>query len=515
MGSSTENSAFGARATPGTGDDPRRLLGRSAAAVAAGECLAALGSDTGGSIRQPAACCGVAASSRPTAASRATGSWLSPPRSTRSAPWPDRRGLRDPARGDRGPRPPRLDVRPRSGAPVRRAPRRRPPRRADRGIVREFFAAGIDAEVDARGSRGGAGPRGSRRARPRGLAAPREALGGRLLHPGDGRGLLEPRALRRRQVRSPRGRRARPARAVPAHARRGLRARGAPQDHARHLRALLRLLRRLLPQGPAGAHADPERLHRGVPRGRPARWATAPTRPSASARRATDPLQMYLSDIFTISVNLAGVPGPLAPLRLHAAGLPIGLQLIGPASARRRCCAPATPTSSRRLAHEAPAPGDERVMSGRYEIVIGLEVHAQLLTRTKIFCRLPDRLRRAGEHPRLPGLPRLPACCPCSTAPPSSASCAPGSRSAARSRRSAASRARTTSTPTAQGLSDLAVRAAGLHRRRRAGRCGRGGAHGRADAHPPRGRRGQADPRGEPRRPAPELSSTSTAPASR
>ncbi len=54
----------------------------------------------------------------------------------------------------------------------------------------------------------------------------------------------------------------------------------------------------------------------------------APTLPFAIGERAEDPLQMYLSDIFTIPVNLAGLPG-LAMLCGFARGLPVGMQLVG------------------------------------------------------------------------------------------------------------------------------------------------------------------------------------------
>ena len=43
-----------------------------------------------------------------------------------------------------------------------------------------------------------------------------------------------------------------------------------------------------------------------------------------------DPLQMYLSDIYTTSANLSGIPGISIPCGEDRQGLPIGLQILGP-----------------------------------------------------------------------------------------------------------------------------------------------------------------------------------------
>src|SRR6202034_1406177 len=47
--------------------------------------------------------------------------------------------------------------------------------------------------------------------------------------------------------------------------------------------------------------------------------------------KTSDPVEMYLQDVFTVTVNLAGLPGISVPAGLTQNGLPLGLQLIGKA----------------------------------------------------------------------------------------------------------------------------------------------------------------------------------------
>ena len=50
-----------------------------------------------------------------------------------------------------------------------------------------------------------------------------------------------------------------------------------------------------------------------------------------AGEKTSDPLEMYLSDVFTAPLNLAGLPGIVFPGGFSSDQLPIGLQLIGPA----------------------------------------------------------------------------------------------------------------------------------------------------------------------------------------
>jgi len=65
-----------------------------------------------------------------------------------------------------------------------------------------------------------------------------------------------------------------------------------------------------------------------------------PTCPSAAfafGEKSADPVEMYLNDVFTVTANLAGLPGLSVPAALSAEGLPLGLQVIGRALDEETC----------------------------------------------------------------------------------------------------------------------------------------------------------------------------------
>ena len=56
---------------------------------------------------------------------------------------------------------------------------------------------------------------------------------------------------------------------------------------------------------------------------------TSPTVAFDIGSKSTNPLEMYLADICTVSVNIAGLPGISSPCGIDKEGMPIGMQLIG------------------------------------------------------------------------------------------------------------------------------------------------------------------------------------------
>ena len=352
MGSSTENSAFGPTHNPWRRDCiPGGSSGGSAAAVAADLCTASLGSDTGGSIRQPASHCGVVglkptyglvsryglvayASSldqigpltkevRDAALLLAFIAGHDPRDSTSFNPGAGNgsnyqkllQGLKD-CIPEYGPQWPGVNLdREIKGLKV--------------GVPREYFGEGLDPEVDAaiRGALqtlAGLGaellevslPHTEYAVAAYYVVAVAEASSNLARYDGvkyglraEGQNLLEMYANTRAQ-------------GFGAEVRRrimlGTYALSAGYYDAYYKKASQ--VRALIRRDFDAAFARCDLMATPV----------SPTPAFRLGEKLADPLTMYLSDIFTISANLAGIPGISVPCGFSALGLPIGLQLLGP-----------------------------------------------------------------------------------------------------------------------------------------------------------------------------------------
>ncbi|RMG90818.1 MAG: Asp-tRNA(Asn)/Glu-tRNA(Gln) amidotransferase subunit GatA [Candidatus Dadabacteria bacterium] len=327
MGSSNETSAFGPVRNPW---DPERVpggsSGGSAAAVAAGLAAATLGSDTGGSIRQPAALCGVVglkptygrvsryglvafASSLdqigPLTWEVADAAWLfqaiaghDPLDSTSiDRPVPDLAALEPDVKG--------LRV----------------------GVPREYFIEGLDPEVEA-AVRRAIGVLEAQGAEVREvslphteyavatyyLIAPAEASSNLARYDGVKYGLRVPGEDLIDTYRKTR------AAGFGAEVKRrimlGTYALSAGYYDAYYLKA--QRVRARIAEDFRRAFAEVDVI-------------ACPTTPTPAFRlgeKVDDPLQMYLNDIFTIPANLAGLPGISVPCGVTEAGLPVGFQLL-------------------------------------------------------------------------------------------------------------------------------------------------------------------------------------------
>ncbi len=338
MGSSTENSAYGATRNPWRLDRvPGGSSGGSAAAVAADLCCAALGTDTGGSIRQPAAMCGVTglknsygrvsrygliafASSLDTVGALTKDALdaaillqamegCDPQDSTSVATTP-------------------LDV-----SAVERAPDSL--RGVRVGVPKEYFVPGTQEEVEAAVRTAIAqlealGAQVKEVSLPRtnlGLAAyyiiaPAEASANLARFDGVKYGLRVTGSDLIDTYCRTRG--AGFGAEVKRRIMLGTYALSAGYYDAYYIRA--QKVRTLIKQDFEHAFTQVDVLAAPV----------SPTTAFPIGSKTDDPLQMYLADVFTLPPSLAGVCGISVPCGFDREGLPIGLQIIGPTFAEQR-----------------------------------------------------------------------------------------------------------------------------------------------------------------------------------
>jgi aspartyl-tRNA(Asn)/glutamyl-tRNA(Gln) amidotransferase subunit A len=349
MGSSNETSYYGPVASPwlppnwsteraraALGGDKRGLLtpggssGGSASAVAARLCLAATASDTGGSIRQPAAFTGTVGI-KPTYG-RCSRYGMVAFASSLDQAGPIARTVRDAAimlRSMAGP-----DAKDSTcvdqPVPDYEAAIGRSPKGLTIGIPREYRLDGMSQEIEALWTRGAqwlreAGARivdvslpNTRHALPAYyIVAPAEASSNLARYDGVRYGLREPGEDIAELYANTR------ARGFGPEVRRrlmiGTYVLSAGYYDAYYVRA--QKIRTLIKRDFETVFAD------GVDA------ILTPATPSAAfgigEKGSADPVEMYLNDVFTVTVNMAGLPGLAAPAGLSAEGLPLALQLIG------------------------------------------------------------------------------------------------------------------------------------------------------------------------------------------
>lgn len=331
MGSSTEHSAFGPSRNPWSPSYvPGGSSGGSAAAVAADECAAALGSDTGGSIRQPAAFCGVVGL-KPTYG-RVSRYGLVAFASSLDQIGPITKDVTDAAlllNVIAGHDP--LDSTS-ADVPVpdyMKALRKKDLKKLRVGVPTEYFTEGLNPEVEGAVREAvevlkdlGAEikevslPTTGAAVATYYLIATAEASSNLARYDGVKYGLRAKQAKDLLDL----YRQTRQEGFGPEVKRRimlGTYALSAGYYDAYYgkAQAVRTLIRRDFEA--AFQHVD---------------LLAAPVTPTPAFKlgeKSEDPLQMYLSDIYTISVNLAGIPAISVPCGFSAAGLPIGLQLLG------------------------------------------------------------------------------------------------------------------------------------------------------------------------------------------
>ena len=331
MGGSTETSAFGATQNPwNTAHVPGGSSGGSAAAVAAGSCVASLGSDTGGSIRQPASFCGVVGL-KPTYG-RVSRWGLVAFASSLDQVGPFAGSVADVAellQVIAGPDP-RDSTCLDAEVPDFSAGLNQSIKGLKVGVIKECFdAEGLDPEV---------------KASVQASAAQLEALGAELVEvscPRFNDGIAtyyviapsEASANLARYDGVKYGFRAEDAESLAA-----MTARSRAEGFGAEVQRRILIGTYALSAGYVDAYyKKAQQVRTLIRRDFDAAFQSVdvlltPTAPSTAFKagaHADDPLAMYLADLLTIPVNLAGLPAISVPCGFSAAGLPIGMQLIG------------------------------------------------------------------------------------------------------------------------------------------------------------------------------------------
>jgi len=329
MGSSAENSAFFPTRNPWNTDRvPGGSSGGSAAAVSADQCIAALGTDTGGSIRQPAACCGIVGL-KPTYG-RVSRYGIIAFASSMDQVGPMTKDVRDcalllEAIAGHDPADSTSVNRP---VPNYAEALTRDIKGTRLGIPKEYFVSGMQPEVEKAVRRAiqvleknGAViedislPHTEYAIAVYYIVATAEASsnlarydGMRYGHRARAKDLTETYMLSREEGFGPE---------VKRRIMLGTYVLSAGYYDAYYLKA--QQVRALIKKDFDDAFQRCDAIVA----------PTAPTTAFQIGEKIQDPLQMYLSDIYTISINLAGVPALSLPCGFDSDGLPIGLQIIG------------------------------------------------------------------------------------------------------------------------------------------------------------------------------------------
>jgi len=336
MGSSNENSAYGPVRNPEATDRvPGGSSGGSAAAVAAGLAVAALGTDTGGSIRQPGALCGVPAMMG--SYGRVSRYGLIAFASSLDRIGPFAKNVKDIATVMQiiSGRDPNDSTSTTAAVPDYRAEIEKPVKGLRIGIPKEYFGAGMDAEVRKKIEAGielfkrlGCELREIRMPHTDYaiatyyIIATAEASSNLARYDGVRYGLRVEGDTLLSMYRKTRGR------GFGAEVKRrimlGTYVLSAGYYDAYYLKG--QKVRTLIAQDFRDAFSKVDAI-------------VTPTSPLPAFRlgeRTEDPLQMYLADIYTVTGSLAGVPGISVPCGKACGKLPVGLQIFGPAFGESR-----------------------------------------------------------------------------------------------------------------------------------------------------------------------------------